>query len=212
MVDDVVRLGARERVPDRPFTDPERSVADLAAIRAMAVGLRGLADRPWPGGPGPLVLELGGADGLGHRAIVTDARLFAGGRDLAFIGFFAEKRPELDPAPLTVADDELITEFPRHPGILSYSSLQFPDSNWGNLIVVEHADTADRWREGERHARAARELAPRHYRFVRLHHGRFPGGIRSGHDPRLLRTRYLDFQGPAPWQAERLLGPDAGTR
>ncbi len=113
----------------------------------------------------------------------------------------------MDPAPLTAADDELILEFPWHPGILSYSSLEFRDGNWGNLIVVDPPEARDHWRTSDKHAWAARELAPRHYTVVRLHHGVFPGGLRSGRDPVLARTRYLDFQGPEPWRAERELAP-----
>ncbi len=78
----------------------------------------------------------------------------------------------MDPAPLTRTDDELILEFPGHPGIPSYSSL---------------------------------ELAPRHYRVVRLHHGLFPGSLLSGGGPVLVRTRYYDDGGPEPWRAEREL-------
>jgi hypothetical protein len=33
----------------------------------------------------------------------------------------------------------------------------------------------------------------------------FPGGLLSGADPVLVRTRYHDFRGPAPWRAERRL-------
>ncbi len=204
---DVVRLGPHQRVAGRPFTDPERSVADLAAIRTMAAGLRSLLGGVLPPGPRPLVLAAPGAAGRQHRAILCDEHRLGAGRDLAFVGFFATRRPAVDPAPLTAADDELIAEFPQHPGILSYSSLEFADGNWGNLIVLDPPEAREQWRASARHARAAQELAPRHYSVVRLHHGVFPGGLLAGREPVLLRTRYLDFQGPEPWEAERLLAP-----
>jgi hypothetical protein len=138
--------------------------------------------------------------------IANDGPLRAG-RDLAFVGFFATKRAGLDHAPLTVTDDELILEFPRHPGILSYSSLEFADGNWGNLIVVDPPEAREHWRTSDKHAWAAQELAPRHYTVVRLHRGVFPGGLLAGRDPVVIRTKYYDFQGPAPWQAERELAP-----
>ena len=83
-------------------------------------------------------------------------------------------------APLTAMDDELIGEFPAHPGVLSYSSLELDDGDWGNLILLDGDGARQRWREGERHAYAARELAPRHYTDVRLHQGVLPGGVGAG--------------------------------
>src|SRR5262245_57344155 len=154
-MEDVVHLGAHEVASVRPFTAPARSAADLAVVRAMAAGLRHLLSQPLPPSPRPLVCAPPDPAGRQHRAIVCDERHLRAARDLAFVGFFAVKRPEADPAALTAADDELILEFPRHPGILSYSSLELADGNWGNLIVLDPPETRDHWRTSERHAWAA---------------------------------------------------------
>jgi hypothetical protein len=140
-----------------------------------------------------------------HRAIVCDPRRLGDGRDLVWVGFFAVKRRDRDPAPLTVMDDELIGEFPAHPDVLSYSSLELPDGDWGNLILLDGDRARERWREGERHAYAARELAPRHYTDVRLHQGVLPGGVGGGREPVLRRTKYYDYRGAVTWRAEREL-------
>lgn len=206
-MDEPIRLGVTERVAGRPFTDPDANVEDLAALRAMAEGLRTLLARRLPGVPRPLALEAPAPPGREHRAIVCDDGRLRAPRDLAFVGFFAKRRPGLDYAPLTQADDELILELPRHPGILSYSSLELADGNWGNLIVVDPPEAREQWREGEKHAYAVREIAPRYYAVVRLHNGLFPRGLLSGRDPILVRTKYYDFQGPEPWRAERELEP-----
>jgi hypothetical protein len=190
-LDEYVRLGPSEVPPDRAFTDPGESAADLVAIRVMATRLAALAAGPAAVPEGP---------------IICDERALRMARDLAFVGFFALKRAGLDHSPLTQADDELIGEFGRHPGILSYSSLELPDGNWANLILLDPPEARDHWRQSLRHAHAAAELAPRHYTAVRLHHGVFPGGLLSGADAVLVRTRYLDFRGPAAWRAERLVG------
>ena len=203
-MEEYVRLSAAERVPARPFTDPERSREDLTALRVMVAILREhLAASPLPESPRPLVRETREADGRPHRAIICRDAPLRARADLEFVGFFARRRPGLDFSPLTRADDELILEFPAHPGILSYSSLELPDGNWGNLIVLDRPEARDRWREGARHAYAAQELAPRYYSVVRLHHGRLPGGLLSGRDPVLTRTKYYDFGGPMPWRADR---------
>lgn len=208
-MDDYLRLGPSEPAAGRPFADPAHTTADVAAVRTMAARLRALlAQTPaLPDHPRPLVVEGREPDGRQHRVVLGDVPRLGADSDLAFVGFFATKRPGLDHAPLTATDDELILEFPTHPGILSYSSLEFADGNWGNLIVVDPPEAKEHWRTSEKHAWAARELAPRHYSVIRLHNGWFPGGLRSGSEPVVARTKYYDFQGPAPWRAERDLGP-----
>lgn len=200
-----IQLGADEIPAGRPFADPERTRADLAALREMAEALRRLLGTSLPGTPRPLTIDVGGSSGPQHRVILCDEGRLRAAVAPGFVGFFAERRPGLDHAPLTVADDELIGEFGDHPGILSYSSLELADGNWGNLIVVDPPEAREHWRTSERHAYAARELAPRHYAVVRLHNGHFPDGLLSGRDPVLARTRYHDFQGSTPWRAERPL-------
>jgi hypothetical protein len=198
-MDEYVRLEPGERVPDREFTDPTHTAADLAAIRIMAARLRGFLDAPAEA----RIVERREPDGRQHRVVLGAADRLGIARDLGLVGFFAVKRPGLDHAALTRTDDELIEELPGHPGILSYSSLEFADGNWGNLIVLDPPEAGEHWRTSAKHAWAASELAPRHYSVVRLHNGRFPGGLRSGRDPSLTRTRYYDFRGPTLWRAER---------
>jgi hypothetical protein len=138
-----------------------------------------------------------------HRAVIAQEGPLQAAGDLAWVGFFATRRVGMDHAPLTAVDDELIGEFPRHPAIVSYSSLELADGNWGNLIVVDPPGGREHWRTSEKHAWAARELAPRQYTVIRFHHGVFPGGLGSGREPIVVRTKYYDFQGPRYWRAER---------
>jgi hypothetical protein len=203
-MDEYVCLGSAECVPDRPFTDPAHTATDLAAIRTMAARLRGLLAEP----VGARIVESREPNGRQHRVVLGAAGRLGAGRDLGLVGFFAVKRAGLDHAPLTRTDDELIEELPGHPGIVSYSSLELADGNWGNLIVLDPPEAGEHWRTSPRHAWAASELAPRHYTVVRLHNGRFPGGLRSGRDPVLTRTRYHDFGDSTPWRAERALAAE----
>jgi hypothetical protein len=207
-VDDLVRLGPDEEPPDHPVARLERTRADLAAIREMAAALRRLLRASLPPAPRPVVLDAAAPGGRLHRVVLCDeGRLRQlGSPDL--VGFFGERRLGLDHMPLTTTDDLLIAELPAHPGILSYSSLQLADENWGNLIVLEAPEARDRWRESPRHAWAVEELAPRHYAAVRLHRGHVPGGLVGGGEPRLTLTRYFDYRDPRPWRAERTLDPE----
>ena len=153
----------------------------------------------------PLTLEAGD-EAHPHRVIVCNADALRKESTPSFVGFFGIKRPGLDHAPLTQVDDQLVVELPHHPGILSYSSVELADGNWGNLIVLRSSADGERWRDGERHAWAVRELAPAHYSAVRLHNGQFAGGLLSGREPVLLRTRYWDYEALPAWRAERVLG------
>src|SRR5512132_2810054 len=142
-VDTGVRLAPHETAEGRGFTDPARTADDLAAVRVMLATVRHLTEGP--AGARPFVLEAREADGREHRTVICNGP--------------------------RVRDDELIREFPAHPGILSYSSLEVGGGDWGNLILVAGDDAREHWRTSERHAHAVRELAPRHYTDVRLHVG-----------------------------------------
>ena len=203
VTDDYVRLGPTEIAGGRPFTDPARTEEDLAAMRRMLAGLRWVLSQGVPEAPRPLLCSAPEASGRQHRVVLAHDPPLRTGHEPGVVGFFALKRTDRDCSPLTTADDELILEFPRHPGILSYSSLEFADGNWGNLILLHPPEAKEEWRTSERHAYAVRELAPRYYAVVRLHNARLPGGLGSGRDLLLVRTKYYDFQGPQPWRAER---------
>ncbi len=205
-MDECVRLGPWETARGRGFTSPAQVSQDLVAVGVMLAAIRrALGADAARDGPRPLVLAPPGLADRAHRAIVCDVGRLGDGRDLAWVGFFAVKRRDRDAAPLTAMDDELIGEFPAHPGVLSYSSLELADGDWGNLILLDGDAARERWRDGERHAYAARELAPRHYTDVRLHQGILPGGVRAGREPVLRRTRYYDYRAAVTWRAEREL-------
>ena len=204
VVDDCVRLALQETAAGRGFTDPARTTRDLAAVGLMLDNIRRqLSAAALPPGPRPLVVAGHEMDGRVHRAIVCDARRLGDGRDLAWVGFFAVKRRDVDGAPLTIRDEELIQEFPDHPGILSYSSLELRDWDWGNLILLDGDEAREHWRVCERHAHAVRELAPRHYTDVRLHQGILPGGVRAPGAAILRRTKYYDYRDAVTWRGER---------
>ncbi len=213
-VEDWARLGPRETAAGHEFTDPDRTTPDLRSVAVMLgeIRRRVASAASLPREPRPLVLERLEADGRAHRAVLCDERRLADGRDLVWVGFFAAKRRDRDHAPLTLRDDELVREFPAHPGVLSYSSLELADGDWANLILLEGDEAREHWRTSPRHADAVRELAPRHYTVVRLHLGIVPGGVLAAREPLLYRTKYYDFRGGATWRAEREWPPDAAAR
>src|SRR6185503_5538238 len=203
-VDKGVRLAPQETAEGRGFTEPARTARDLAAVREMLTGVHRVLSVAGPAaGPRALVAEGREADGRGHRTIVCNAERLRDGRTVAWVGFFATKRRDVDAAPLHAVDDELIQEFSAHPGILSYSSLEIGGGDWGNLILADGDTAREHWRTSERQAHAARELAPRHYTDVRLHLGVLSSGVRAGDAPILRTTKYYDYRDGVTWRGER---------
>jgi hypothetical protein len=205
-VDDCARLGPRDTAAGRGFTDPGATAPDLAASSRMLAEIQHQVRRgaEGPARARPVVVERREATGRLHRAILFDERRLGDGRELVWVGFFGVKRPDVDSAPLTDMDDALVRALPAgHPDILSYSSLELADGNWGNLILLDGDEAREHWRTSERHAYAARELAPRHYEHVRLHQGVLPGGARPESALVLRRTKYYDYRKGVTWRAER---------
>ena len=204
-MDDCARLGPQETAVGRGFADPGESAPDLAAAARMLAEVQHQVRHggPVPARTRPLVAERLEASGRHHRAILFDPRRLGDGRDLVWVGFFGVKRREADGAALTAMDDELVQELPAHPNILSYSSLELDDGDWGNLILLDGDEAREHWRNSARHAYATRELAPRQYLYVRLHQGVLPGGACTGHAPVIRRTKYFDYRDGVTWRGER---------
>jgi hypothetical protein len=207
--DGYVRLEPSELVAGRPFTHPEQCLEDVATLQQMADRLRlllsqssgSLAQSP------SFALELDEAGGRRQRIIVSRREALLASGNLTAVGFFGLKRPGTNAEVLAEVDAELVGEFPLHPGILSYSSLELADGNWGNLVLLNSPEAREHWRTSEHHLYAVRELAPAHYLAIRLHNAALPGGLMSGRALALQRTKYYDFQSPAVWQAVREFGP-----
>lgn len=206
MTQPILQLSARELIAERRFADPEHSLADLAILEYMRAHLRSALAEPAAAAYGApsagLRTEWLAEDGGRQQRLVLPApdRLLSAG-DLAVVGFFGQRRADADPAVMGDIDDQLIEELVARPYVLSYSSLELPDGNWANLVLLEHTAGMEHWRASPKHAYAVRELAPRFYATIRLHNGALAGGL-AAERITLLRTKYYDF-GAGCWQATR---------
>lgn len=201
-----VYLDASDLVPDRPFTNPEHNRDDLAMLEYMAKRLRYVLSQPDAVRhyPRPFVLYLPEADGLRLRLAITNPDGLLSNKDeLLVVGFRGQKRPEAEPAQLEAIDIELVGEFLQHPYLLSYCSLKLKCGNWCNLVLFSHPIGLQHWATSRQHAYAALELAPNYYLSIRLHNGRLPGGLMSGHKITLTRTKYFDYRDETVWRALR---------
>jgi hypothetical protein len=202
-----IRLGPLDAASGRPFTAPEHSHADLATLECIRARLRHTL-ASWDAAREPLyqsevhVQYVYEEHQRMHRMVIRDHVALAGNCQLAVVGFFGEQRGKANPAMLQDIDTELIQEFLNHRYVLSYSSLELADGNWGNLVILQHTEGIEHWRASQRHAFAARELAPQFYARIRLHNGLLPDGLASA---RLIltSTKYYDFEGQDQWRAIR---------
>jgi hypothetical protein len=202
-------LGPAECDEDRPFAHVEHNAEDLRAMIIMAAHLRELmldnARLIDPASPYQ-VHELTSSHGRWLRLIIAQPEALMVKDDLACVGFFGHRRPAVTAIQRDdehAIDAEMIAEIPNYPGVLGYCSMEVGQSDFGNLVLMAKAETIDHWRTSARHAFAARVVAPAIYTSVRLHNGLLPGGLLSGADPLLVRTKYYDFRSEWPWQAVR---------
>jgi hypothetical protein len=145
--------------------------------------------------------------------IVTDRATLLAARALAVVGFCGQKRADLSPSlvqEMDKVDSALIGELTAQPYLLSYSSMELPDGNWANLVMMRSMEGIEHWRTSPRHGAAVIELAPHYYRSIRLHNALLVGGLAT---PRLtlLRTKYYDYRDGQCWMAMRAfpLSPDS---
>lgn len=207
---DIQILGVTEAAPRRPFTSPDLYRRDCAILAHLVEDLEVLLDARTRIVPYRAIEWT--VDDLKRRVIVCDpVTLRQGGVDVNVVGFFGERNPERDGAPLEEANAEIILEFRNYPGILSYSSMELEDGNWANLVLHDKPDTREYWRASRLHAEAAEKLSPLFYRTVRIHNGILPGGLYAGHPLELQQTKYWDFRRPKMWRAVRDLLPLAAA-
>ena len=140
---------------------------------------------------------------LKRRVVICDAMSLHNRRSAQLVGFFGERHPEQDATPLEEANFEIVLEFQKYPGILSYSSMELADGNWANLVLHNVAEDRETWRASETHARAARELSPLYYRTVRIHNGVLPDGVMGNRSIVVERTKYWDYGSAKVWHAVR---------
>jgi hypothetical protein len=201
----VAQLMPDQSVRGRPFTSPKLYERDLQILAYMLEDTRGLMGELYEGAISIVPYEPINwmVHGLGRRTVICDPMRLGERQEICVVGFFGERQIVGDRTALEAADAAVLLEFRDYPGILSYSSMELADGNWANLVL--HAAPVDReyWRGSATHARAVAELAPLHYRTVRIHNGTLAGGLNGGRSIRIGRTKYWDYRKPTVWQAIR---------
>ena len=199
-------LGATEVVSDRPFTAVELVDRDVSVLHGMLDDLvRILAEAD--AGDREIVAQKRVAwqvGGLARRLLICDEQRLRAHPSLCVVGFFGERRTELDIGPLEQANSAIVRQFTSYPGILSYSSVELPEGHWANMVLHDDPIDTEYWRRGALHVEAVR-LSPAHYRNVRIHNARLTAGVLMTPGFTVSRVKYYDYSSTPAWRAERTL-------
>jgi hypothetical protein len=190
-----VNLSPGEGVSEREFTDPDRSLDDLAAVarlrESLAARVRsGLAGGVWA------------SAGESHWLVVPELRGLVESRPAFGVGFFGQAREQVDHTPILELEQVLVARAAGFPGMLAYYNVRFATGQWGNLVLFTTQVEAGRVRSDPTHVDALERVAD-HYRSVRLHRLTFPDGAIGDAAPALESTLLIDFSETPAWRAVR---------
>lgn len=203
-------LSRSERVPDRRFTDVEHSDGDLDRLQRMVRQLVDTYDDPvvCDFAPGKRPVCQSDPQGRHFRIYyVQPGRLFEM-ENLTVVGFFGEKRADADIKPLLAADRRFESEFHKHRGLLSLSTVRVANGNFANLVLFTDPESKDRWNHAPIHRDTVAEISPPYYRSIRLSNGVLPHGVAAPEELVIERVKYIDYGSRPPWRAVRDLTAD----
>ena len=156
-------------------------------------------------GPGKRPICQSDPQGRTFRIYYVRSSLLFELTDIAVVGFFGIKRPDADIRPLVRADKRFEEEFPRHPGLLSLSTVRLPDGNFANLVLFTDPTAKDGWNRSPIHRDTVARISPPYYRSIRLSNGTLPDGVSDPTTLRLEKVKYIDYDDAGGWRAERSL-------
>lgn len=209
-------LDAATLLAERPFTHPARTYDDLLALNRALARLRAVLHSDLPHGIGAMQSCEWDDDQGNHQRILVRAGLNLRTLPMLYlVGFFGQRRATADRERMDTTDQVLVEEMAgAHSEIVCYYTAALESGEYGNMVLSTCESARDEWNASPNHTRAARELAPRYYRTIRLHNGVLDGGLRSAQGPALTVTKYYDYgdashDGRAPWRGVRIWSPPA---
>lgn len=195
-------LAAEQRLPARPFTDPEHTLADAKVMDRMLQRLR-VEARSWPGWRTSVEVLRYTRAGCRHWLVVPSASALAGAHDVTAVGFFGDLRSGMNHSAIYELEADVVARLSRYApvGLLGYYDAEMAPALHGNLVLFGTREVPPEWHSDRVHGLAV-ALAPRHYRCVRLHRGTVRGAVLGRGHLVVQRTRYFDFGQPA-WHGLR---------
>jgi hypothetical protein len=192
-------LASRTGDPARPFTEPTLSDGDLELLTRLHASLVehaavGAADGRWTD-------PAGGR----HWLVVPDWAALRATAPAVGVGFFGQAL-DVDHAPITVIEHEMLERLERYPGLLAYYNVEWPQgdgtSQWGNLVVFRDRAAIEHLSHEALH-RTAVDRSPLHYDSLRLHRLVLPDGGVGAAPPQLDESLLFDFRTDPTWVALR---------
>ncbi len=202
-----------EILPDRPFTHPRHTHFDRRLLRYLIWRLcllytNGPLAPHHSAGDRPTRRLEEEPDGRTLRQIVVRPDHLREGRHLTLVGFFGQRRLDVQEDPLNLSDKLLVERFHEHDGLLSYSTIELTCGNYANAVLFTSEEAKNFWGRHPDHARLAAELSPRIYHSVRIYNGQLTAGIAGPDSLRLNTVKYYDFGESPTWRGLRLLEED----
>lgn len=198
-----------EHIPERKFTHPHYTELDKRQLRYMLTRLSQVLETfHWRGNPNalaPVIQELVETDGRHHRIIPIRPTLLRERNAFVIVGFFGQRRFDGDDKGVAARDEMLFDEMEQHAGLLSYSSLEMTNGDYGNCVVFTDETAKNHWGTSQIHQIAADELSPTYYESVRLYNGILLSSIMSPHRLQLTVAKYYDYRSDKLWRGEREL-------
>ena len=204
----VVPLRADEVAAGHPCTETALYVPDLDLLAYLLQDLRTLI-RSNDAGKTELVAHepiLWSVHGLRRRTVVCDPALIRAHDRVCVVGFFADRREDIDYESLDDLELTLLLDFRKFPGILSYSSMELANDFWATLVVHVEPDDTEAWRTSSAHSKAV-EISPGLYSSIRIHNGHIDGGVTGNRAIVIDRTKYWDYDHEPVWHAVREFDP-----
>lgn len=199
-----------ERVTERRFTHPHYIEVEVRLLRYMLSRLCQVLEAVhWRANPNtlaPVTHELVEGDGRHHRIIPIRPNLLRDRRCFSIVGFFGQRRFDADGSGIASRDQMLFDEMEQHEGLLSYSSLELTNADYGNCVVFADEVAKQHWGYSRNHQVAAQVLSPGYYHSVRLYNGVLNAPLMEPHKLRLTVAKYYDYSAEMPWSAIRHIG------
>ncbi len=204
-----MQLGTDELVENRPFTHPAYTSIDSRQLCYMLMRLSQVVNSQTansnPNLFHPESHELFEADGRHHRIIPIRPKLLLDATQLTIVGFFGQQNFCSDGTGIASRDKMLFDEMRNHHGLLSYSSLELTNGDYGNCVIFLDENAKDNWGYSQVHAEAVQEMSPKFYNSVRLYNGLIEGNIYDYYRLKLTVVKYYDYSNQQMWSGKRNL-------
>ncbi|HEX7737660.1 MAG TPA: hypothetical protein VF458_22615 [Ktedonobacteraceae bacterium] len=135
--------------------------------------------------------------GRQHRMIIFAPQELLTSEEMRFVGFVSGRNETAEQHIVDAifrADELMLAELARIPGLLSYSSLELRPCTWYNLVLFRDPGVKSHVKGIDAHRHAAYLLSPAYYAWIRLNNGVLSGGL-ARPEWHLNNTKHYRFFG-----------------